>query len=50
MKSKKTGTGPDEGYDVKDSSRRNFIRQSTLLTAVALTPGTAMKAAADRVD
>jgi xanthine dehydrogenase YagT iron-sulfur-binding subunit len=50
MESKKPFTGPDEGQDVKDGSRRNFLKQTTLLTAVALTPGTAMKAAADHVD
>src|SRR5476651_343298 len=50
MESKKPCSGPDEGLDVKDSSRRNFLKQSTLLTAVALTPGTAIKAAASHVD
>jgi xanthine dehydrogenase YagT iron-sulfur-binding subunit len=50
MESKKPCTGPDDGLDVKDSSRRNFLKQSTLLTAVALTPATAMKAAAGHVD
>lgn len=50
MESKKPCSGPDEGLDVKDSSRRNFLKQSTLLTAVALTPGTAIKAAVSHVD
>ncbi|QEC77203.1 (2Fe-2S)-binding protein [Mucilaginibacter ginsenosidivorax] len=50
MESKKPCSGPYESPDVKDSSRRNFLKQSTLLTAVALTPATAIKAAASHVD
>ena len=34
----------------QDNSRRNFLKQSTLLTAIALTPGTVVKAAVARVD
>src|SRR4051812_20737531 len=36
--------------DPNDPSRRNFIKQSTLITAVALTPTTALKAAEEHVD
>ncbi|RYU88017.1 (2Fe-2S)-binding protein [Mucilaginibacter terrigena] len=36
--------------DLKDPSRRSFIKQSSLLTAVALTPATALKAAEDHLD
>jgi xanthine dehydrogenase YagT iron-sulfur-binding subunit len=50
MENEKTCTGPENELDVKDSSRRNFLKQSSLLTAVALTPGTAVKAAAMHVD
>ncbi|WP_183562329.1 (2Fe-2S)-binding protein [Mucilaginibacter sp. SP1R1] len=50
MKSNETVNGPDGDQDVKDTSRRNFLKQSSLLTAVALTPGTAVKAAVMHVD
>lgn len=50
MENGKNCNGPDEEPDVKDSSRRNFLKQSSLLTAVALTPGTAVKAATMHVD
>ncbi|WPU94205.1 (2Fe-2S)-binding protein [Mucilaginibacter sabulilitoris] len=50
MENGKNCNGPDEQPDVKDSSRRNFLKQSSLLTAVALTPGTAVKAATMHVD
>jgi xanthine dehydrogenase YagT iron-sulfur-binding subunit len=50
MENEKTCTGPENELDVKDSSRRNFLKQSSLLTAVALTPGAAVKAAAMHVD
>ncbi|WP_184547512.1 (2Fe-2S)-binding protein [Mucilaginibacter sp. FT3.2] len=50
MENKEAYPANDAAQDVKDSSRRNFIKQSTLLTAVALTPGTAIKAAADHID
>jgi xanthine dehydrogenase YagT iron-sulfur-binding subunit len=36
--------------DLQDPSRRNFLKQSGLLTAVALTPATALKAADEHVD
>jgi xanthine dehydrogenase YagT iron-sulfur-binding subunit len=50
MKSNKPTSEDDGVEDVKDSSRRNFLKQSTLLTAVAITPVVAIKAAADHVD
>jgi len=50
MENEKTCTGPENELDVKDSSRRNFLKQSSLLTAVALTPGAAVKAAEMHVD
>jgi len=34
----------------KDNSRRNFLKQSTFLTAIALTPASAVKAAERHVD
>lgn len=45
MESKESLAMPEKEQDVEDSSRRNFLKQSSLLTAVALTPGIATKAA-----
>ncbi|MDN5288642.1 MAG: 2Fe-2S ferredoxin [Mucilaginibacter sp.] len=50
MEKEESFHGPDIEPDVEDSSRRNFLKQSSLLTAVALTPVTALKAAEMRVD
>jgi xanthine dehydrogenase YagT iron-sulfur-binding subunit len=50
MESKESLTMPANEQDVEDSSRRNFLKQSSLLTAVALTPGIAAKAADLHVD
>ncbi len=50
MEDKTPHTGPDINVEEKENSRRNFLKQSTLLTAIALTPGTAVKAAEMRVD
>jgi len=50
MESKESLTMPANEQDVEDSSRRNFLKQSSLLTAVALTPGIAVKAADLHVD
>lgn len=50
MENEKNCNGPNEEPDIKDSSRRNFLKQSSLLTAVAITPGTAVKAATMHVD
>lgn len=49
MEDSKTYTDPDE-IGEKDNSRRNFLKQSTFLTAIALTPGSVVKAAVARVD
>jgi xanthine dehydrogenase YagT iron-sulfur-binding subunit len=45
MESKESPVIPVNEQDVEDSSRRIFLKQSSLLTAVALTPGVAVKAA-----
>jgi xanthine dehydrogenase YagT iron-sulfur-binding subunit len=50
MEEEKDNAWPDFDLEAKDNSRRNFLKQSTLLTALALTPGTAIKAADMRVD
>ena len=50
MESKESLTMPANEQDVEDSSRRNFLKQSSLLTAVALTPGIAAKAADLQLD
>jgi xanthine dehydrogenase YagT iron-sulfur-binding subunit len=44
MEKEEIFSGPTD-HDVEDSSRRNFLKQSSLLTAVALAPGVAVKAA-----
>lgn len=41
---------PETDSGTSENSRRNFLKQSTLLTAIALTPATAVKAAEARVD
>ncbi|HVW96097.1 MAG TPA: (2Fe-2S)-binding protein [Mucilaginibacter sp.] len=50
MEDQKYHALPETDLEAKDNSRRNFLKQSTLLTAIALTPGTAVKAAEMRVD
>ncbi|MBB6108466.1 xanthine dehydrogenase YagT iron-sulfur-binding subunit [Mucilaginibacter lappiensis] len=50
MESKESLTMPVNEQEVKDSSRRIFLKQSSLLTAVAFTPGIAVKAADLHVD
>jgi xanthine dehydrogenase YagT iron-sulfur-binding subunit len=50
MEDEKDHALPEIDPEAKDNSRRNFLKQSTLLTAIALTPGTAVKAAEMRVD
>jgi len=40
----------DENDQPKDNPRRNFLKQTSLLTAVALTPGVAVKAAENHFD
>jgi len=44
------GTWPDENDQPQDNPRRNFLKQSSLLTAVALTPAVAVKAAENHLD
>ena len=41
---------PDTRPDVKDPSRRDFLKKSALITAVALTPTPAVRAAENHVD
>ena len=41
---------PAENQQPQDNPRRSFLKQTTLLTAVALTPGVAVKAAEAHVD
>lgn len=50
MKDEKISTGVAQDPGLEDTSRRSFLKQSTLLTAVALTPATALKAAEGHVD
>ncbi|MBB6131566.1 (2Fe-2S)-binding protein [Mucilaginibacter lappiensis] len=50
MESKESLTMPVNEQEVEDSSRRIFLKQSSLLTAVAFTPGIAVKAADLHVD
>lgn len=40
----------DENDQPKENPRRNFLKQTSLLTAVALTPGVAVKAAENHFD
>jgi xanthine dehydrogenase YagT iron-sulfur-binding subunit len=44
------GNLPDGQEQPASNPRRNFLKQSTLLTAVALTPGVAVKAAENHMD
>ncbi|MCJ8208260.1 (2Fe-2S)-binding protein [Mucilaginibacter sp. RS28] len=48
-KNKPCGNAP-EGNEPEDNSRRNFLKQSSLLTAIALIPGVAVKAAEGHFD
>ena len=50
MENEQDHTEPDFELEAKDNSRRNFLKQSALITAVALTPATAVKAAENHVD
>jgi len=40
----------DDNHEPKDNPRRDFLKKSSLLTAVALTPGVAVKAAENNLD
>ncbi|UEG53193.1 (2Fe-2S)-binding protein [Mucilaginibacter daejeonensis] len=44
------GAGSGESDQPKERSRRDFLKTSSLLTAVALTPGVAIKAAENHLD
>lgn len=50
MENNKKHPRPDVESDVKDPSRRDFLKKSALITAVALTPPPAIKAAEKHVD
>ena len=50
MASKNSSSGPENEGTVPDATRRDFLKQSTLLTAIALTPATLVKAAEDGWD
>lgn len=50
MENNKISGAADTGQHEDDPSRRTFIKQSTLLTAVALAPSTALKAAEEHLD
>lgn len=50
METKTTCPGILPKQEEPDNSRRNFLKQTTLLTAVAVTPGAVAKAAAMHVD
>jgi xanthine dehydrogenase YagT iron-sulfur-binding subunit len=41
---------PTGGEDISNGTRRDFLKQTSLLTAIALTPGTVVKAAEDKWD
>lgn len=50
MENTKNHPRPEADQDVKDPSRRDFLKKSALITAVALTPQPAIKAAEKHVD
>ena len=50
MEDERAHTLPEADHAPGENSRRNFLKQSTLLTAIALTPATAVKAAEARAD
>lgn len=41
---------PTDGEDISNGTRRDFLKQTSLLTAIALTPGTVVKAAENQWD
>jgi xanthine dehydrogenase YagT iron-sulfur-binding subunit len=43
-------TGPEIEEQATENSRRTFLKQSTLLTAIAVTPGSVVQAAVKHVD
>ncbi|WP_295767522.1 (2Fe-2S)-binding protein [uncultured Mucilaginibacter sp.] len=50
MKDLDKGFQADENHEPKENARRDFLKKSSLLTAVALTPGVAVKAAENHLD
>jgi len=50
MENKKNRPNPEDQTEVKDPSRRDFLKKSALITAVALTPASAVVAAEKHVD
>jgi xanthine dehydrogenase YagT iron-sulfur-binding subunit len=50
MKNNKPCAEPACGEQANDNPRRNFLKQTSLLTAVALTPSVAVKAAESHMD
>ena len=50
MKNNKNSRGDEQEKDVKDPSRRDFLKKSAVITAVALTPAPAVIAAERHVD
>lgn len=50
MESNKTQSGPESELEVRDNSRRTFLKQSALITAAALAPAPALKAAELHID
>ena len=50
MENKKNRPNPDDLPEVKDPSRREFLKKSALITAVAFTPASAVVAAERHVD
>ncbi|CAM3697820.1 (2Fe-2S)-binding protein [Mucilaginibacter galii] len=50
MEDQNNGFLADDNDQPKENPRRNFLKQTSLLTAVALTPGVAVKAAENHFD
>ncbi|WP_345949956.1 (2Fe-2S)-binding protein [Mucilaginibacter sp. PAMB04274] len=50
MEDLNNGFTADDNHQPKDNPRRDFLKKSSLLTAVALTPGVAVKAAENHLD
>lgn len=50
MSVKKPCTPTGEGEDIANGTRRDFLKQTSLLTAIALAPGTVVKAAEHQWD
>ncbi|WP_345954064.1 (2Fe-2S)-binding protein [Mucilaginibacter sp. PAMB04168] len=50
MEDLNNGFSADDNHQPKDNPRRDFLKKSSLLTAVALTPGVAVKAAENHLD